>query len=173
MEGFDSTLQNFIYKHTIDLENIQRNKKKEEIIWNIKLAQTRFYFISTGNKIFYYLQSFFSPFRHESYLSYTTWLSVLGDPWCPVYHVSSWNLRSFLWAIPPTPTLRFAPSKFAIHLPIGSWPLYFKKWGSWNFNKCCVDSWPQWPQAIKLPKAFLWYLCSGSDLGWVLTFISW
>ncbi len=26
----DATLQNFIYKHTIDLENIQKNKKKEE-----------------------------------------------------------------------------------------------------------------------------------------------
>jgi hypothetical protein len=26
---FDETLQNFINKHTIDLENVQRNKKKE------------------------------------------------------------------------------------------------------------------------------------------------
>jgi hypothetical protein len=25
----DATLQNFIYKHTQDLENVQRNKKKE------------------------------------------------------------------------------------------------------------------------------------------------
>jgi hypothetical protein len=27
--SFDETLQNFIYKHTIDLENVQMNKKKE------------------------------------------------------------------------------------------------------------------------------------------------
>jgi hypothetical protein len=27
---FDETLQNFIYKHTVDLENVLRNKKKEE-----------------------------------------------------------------------------------------------------------------------------------------------
>jgi hypothetical protein len=26
----DATLQNFIYKHTVDLENVQRNKKKEK-----------------------------------------------------------------------------------------------------------------------------------------------
>jgi hypothetical protein len=29
-ENFDATLQNFISKHTIDLENVQRNKKKEK-----------------------------------------------------------------------------------------------------------------------------------------------
>ncbi len=28
--GLDETLQNFIYKHTIDLENVQMNKKKEK-----------------------------------------------------------------------------------------------------------------------------------------------
>ncbi len=27
---FDATFQNFIYKHTVDLENVQRNKKKEK-----------------------------------------------------------------------------------------------------------------------------------------------
>jgi hypothetical protein len=26
----DETLQNFIYKHTVDLENVQRNKKKDK-----------------------------------------------------------------------------------------------------------------------------------------------
>ncbi len=26
----DETLQNFIYKHTLDLENVQKNKKKEK-----------------------------------------------------------------------------------------------------------------------------------------------
>jgi len=26
----DETLQNFIYKHTVDLENVQKNKKKEK-----------------------------------------------------------------------------------------------------------------------------------------------
>jgi hypothetical protein len=30
MGNFDATLQNFIYKHTVDLENVQRNKKKEK-----------------------------------------------------------------------------------------------------------------------------------------------
>ncbi len=32
---FDATLQNFIYEHTIDLENVQRNKRneKEEFTW--------------------------------------------------------------------------------------------------------------------------------------------
>jgi hypothetical protein len=34
----DKTLQNFIYKHTLDdLKNVQRKKKKE----NVKLAQTK------------------------------------------------------------------------------------------------------------------------------------
>jgi hypothetical protein len=28
--GDDATLQNFIYKHTVDLENVERNKKKEK-----------------------------------------------------------------------------------------------------------------------------------------------
>jgi hypothetical protein len=28
--GDDATLQNFIYKHTVDLENVQRNKKKRK-----------------------------------------------------------------------------------------------------------------------------------------------
>jgi hypothetical protein len=28
--GLDETLQNFIYKHTIDLENVQMNKRKEK-----------------------------------------------------------------------------------------------------------------------------------------------
>jgi hypothetical protein len=28
--GLDETLQNFIYKHTVDLENVQMNKKKEK-----------------------------------------------------------------------------------------------------------------------------------------------
>jgi phage anti-repressor protein len=28
--GLDETVQNFIYKHTIDLENVQMNKKKEK-----------------------------------------------------------------------------------------------------------------------------------------------
>jgi hypothetical protein len=28
--GFDETLQNFIYKHIVDLENVQMNKKKEK-----------------------------------------------------------------------------------------------------------------------------------------------
>jgi hypothetical protein len=27
---YDATLQNFIYKHTLDLENVQRNKRKEK-----------------------------------------------------------------------------------------------------------------------------------------------
>jgi hypothetical protein len=27
---FDATLQNFIHKHTIDLENVQRNKRNEK-----------------------------------------------------------------------------------------------------------------------------------------------
>jgi hypothetical protein len=27
--NFDVTMQNFIYKHIVDLENVQRNKKKE------------------------------------------------------------------------------------------------------------------------------------------------
>jgi len=26
----DETLHNFIYKHTVDLENVQRNKKKDK-----------------------------------------------------------------------------------------------------------------------------------------------
>jgi hypothetical protein len=30
MDNFDATLQNFIYKYTVDLENVQRNKKKEK-----------------------------------------------------------------------------------------------------------------------------------------------
>jgi hypothetical protein len=30
MGNFDATLQNFIYKHTVDLENVPRNKKKEK-----------------------------------------------------------------------------------------------------------------------------------------------
>jgi hypothetical protein len=30
MKGFDSTLQKFIYKYTVDLENVQRNKKKRK-----------------------------------------------------------------------------------------------------------------------------------------------
>jgi hypothetical protein len=29
-QNIDATLQNFIYKHTVDLENVQRNKKKEK-----------------------------------------------------------------------------------------------------------------------------------------------
>jgi phage anti-repressor protein len=28
--GLDEALQNFIYKHTIDLKNVQMNKKKEK-----------------------------------------------------------------------------------------------------------------------------------------------
>jgi hypothetical protein len=27
---FDETLQNFIYKHTVDLDNVQMNKKREK-----------------------------------------------------------------------------------------------------------------------------------------------
>jgi hypothetical protein len=27
---FDETLQNFVYKQTLDFENVQRNKKKEK-----------------------------------------------------------------------------------------------------------------------------------------------
>jgi hypothetical protein len=27
---YDAALQNFIYKHTLDLENLQRNKRKEK-----------------------------------------------------------------------------------------------------------------------------------------------
>ncbi len=30
LSGFDETLQNFIYKHTVNLENVQMNKKKEK-----------------------------------------------------------------------------------------------------------------------------------------------
>jgi len=30
MEGFDSTLQNFIYKHTVDLGNVQKGIRKRE-----------------------------------------------------------------------------------------------------------------------------------------------
>jgi hypothetical protein len=30
LTNIDATLQNFIYKHTVDLENVQRNKKKEK-----------------------------------------------------------------------------------------------------------------------------------------------
>jgi hypothetical protein len=29
-QNIDATPQNFIYKHTVDLENVQRNKKKEK-----------------------------------------------------------------------------------------------------------------------------------------------
>jgi hypothetical protein len=36
----DATLQNFIYKHIVDLETVQRNKKKENL-QDIKLAQAR------------------------------------------------------------------------------------------------------------------------------------
>jgi len=36
----DATLQNFIYKHTIDLKNVQRNKKRENL-QDIELAQAR------------------------------------------------------------------------------------------------------------------------------------
>jgi len=28
--SLDETLQNFVYKHTVDLENVQMNKKKEK-----------------------------------------------------------------------------------------------------------------------------------------------
>ncbi len=38
--GFYETLQNFIYKHTIHLENVQMNKKKENL-QDVKLVQTR------------------------------------------------------------------------------------------------------------------------------------
>jgi hypothetical protein len=39
----DATLQNFIYKHTIDLKIVQRNKKEKnkEKSQDVKLAQTR------------------------------------------------------------------------------------------------------------------------------------
>jgi hypothetical protein len=39
----DATLQSFIYKHTEDLKNVQRNKKKKkkENSQDVKLAQTR------------------------------------------------------------------------------------------------------------------------------------
>ncbi len=38
----DATLQNFINKHTIDLENVQRNKKKKgENLQDVNIAQTR------------------------------------------------------------------------------------------------------------------------------------
>jgi hypothetical protein len=30
LSGFDETLQNFIYKHTVNLENVQMNKKKKK-----------------------------------------------------------------------------------------------------------------------------------------------
>ncbi len=30
LSGFDETLQNFIYKHIVNLENVQMNKKKEK-----------------------------------------------------------------------------------------------------------------------------------------------
>jgi hypothetical protein len=30
MGNFDATLQNFIYKYMVNLENVQRNKKKEK-----------------------------------------------------------------------------------------------------------------------------------------------
>jgi hypothetical protein len=30
MDNDDATLQNFIYNHTLNLENVQRNKKKGE-----------------------------------------------------------------------------------------------------------------------------------------------
>ncbi len=44
MKGFDSTLQKFIYKYTVDLENVQRIKKKKGRTYmkHQKLAQTRF-----------------------------------------------------------------------------------------------------------------------------------
>jgi len=32
MGGFDSTLQNFIYKHTVDLGNVQKGIRKREKI---------------------------------------------------------------------------------------------------------------------------------------------
>jgi hypothetical protein len=37
----DATLQNFIYKHTQDLENVQRNREKGECTHDVKLAQTK------------------------------------------------------------------------------------------------------------------------------------
>jgi hypothetical protein len=30
IDGFDETLQNFIYEHTVDLGNVQKNKKREK-----------------------------------------------------------------------------------------------------------------------------------------------
>jgi hypothetical protein len=40
--GLDETLQNFFYKHTIDLDNVQMNKKKKrENLQDVKLVQTR------------------------------------------------------------------------------------------------------------------------------------
>jgi hypothetical protein len=30
MDNDDATLQSFIYKHTLNLKNVQRNKKKEK-----------------------------------------------------------------------------------------------------------------------------------------------
>jgi len=40
----DETLQNFINKNPIDLENLQRNKKKKkkENLQDVKLAQSRY-----------------------------------------------------------------------------------------------------------------------------------
>ncbi len=39
LDEYDTTLQNFIYKHTIDLENVQRNKKKENGVGFAQMAQ--------------------------------------------------------------------------------------------------------------------------------------
>jgi hypothetical protein len=41
MPKTDTTLENFIFKHTIGLKKVHRNKKKKrKNLWDIKLAQT-------------------------------------------------------------------------------------------------------------------------------------
>ncbi len=40
--AIDATLQNFIDKHTVDSENVQKHKKKKrENLQDVKLGQTR------------------------------------------------------------------------------------------------------------------------------------
>lgn len=90
---------------------------------------------------------------------------------CLMYRAfSSWDLRSFFWAIPHPP--------FGLHRPslpficqLGVAHCILKNGVHEIFDKCCVDNWAPWYKhglrLLNCQKAFLWYLCGGSDQGWV------